>query len=147
MIKVELFNNLSDVNVLDKNLNNKNIVEGNFRASVEIQKPVIGLIGEYYNFNYCYIPILKRYYFIDKITMERKGFTIIHCSIDVLMTYKDDIRNSYALLSKATEYNPYYDGGYKYENRDNFRQLNFKNPFNEKGNIILVTSSIKNRQV
>lgn len=147
MIKVHLYNNLSDVNIVDKNLNNENIVEGDFRAKVDIQTPILGLIGEFYNYNYCYIPLLKRYYFVDKITMERKNFTVVHCRIDVLMTYKKDIRNSYALLSRATEYNPYYDGGYSYENRDNFRQLNFKNPFNENGNIILVTNSIKNRQV
>lgn len=145
MIELQLFNNISDTNVVDKIINNQTIVNGDFRGAVNIVNPQIMIIGEYYDFNYCYIPILHRYYFINSVTMERKNLTFIKCSVDILMTYKDDIRNSYGLLSKSTEYNPYYDGGFKHENRDNFRQLNFENPFDRKGNIILITSTIKAR--
>jgi len=145
MVELQLFNNISDTNVVDKIINNQTIVNGDFRGAVNIQYPSLGIIGEYYDFNYCYIPLLHRYYYIESVTMERKNLTLIKCRVDVLMTYKDDIRNSYGLLSKSTNFNPYYDGGYKHENRDNFRQIDFESPFDRKGSIILITSTIKAR--
>ena len=45
------------------------------------------------NFNYCYIPIFSRYYFISNWTWNQ-GLWIASCSIDVLATYKTIIGNS-----------------------------------------------------
>lgn len=43
-------------------------------------------------FNYCYIPIFSRYYFISNWTWNQ-GLWIASCSIDVLATYKTEIGN------------------------------------------------------
>lgn len=44
------------------------------------------------DFNYVYIPIFKRYYYVNDFTSLRKDLWAISLSIDVLMTYKDGIK-------------------------------------------------------
>ena len=81
----------------------------------------------------------QRYYFIEDII--HGNTTLIKCSIDVLQTYRSDIANSYALLNQASNYNPYYNGGYKFEERDTMRHFDFQNNFNSEGTVILITAA------
>lgn len=137
MVELQLFNNISDTNVVDKIISNKTIVNGDFRGAVDILKPTIGIIGEYYNFNYCYIPILYRYYYIESLIMERKNLTVIKCRVDVLKTYADDIKASMAVISKQKNYNPYF-GNYEVESRTEQTKYVFNNPFNSKGEYVMI---------
>lgn len=58
--------------------------------------------------NYCYIPIFKRYYYINDIISVRNKLWEIHLSVDVLMTYKDIILNQTALIDRNEfKANPY----------------------------------------
>lgn len=139
---ITLYKNSSDNNVIDKVLTDPLIIEGHLRDSSNIETPNINLQGTVKDYNYCYIPNFYRYYYIENITLQGK-ITVISCEVDVLMTYKDDIRNSYGLMTKGINFNPYYDGGYQNENRDTYRQFNFQNPFNAEGNIILVTAAVQ----
>lgn len=43
------------------------------------------------NFNYCYIPIFNRYYFVNDIEIFPTNIYRLHLHIDVLETYKEDI--------------------------------------------------------
>lgn len=137
MIELQLFNNISDTNVVDKIISNKTVVNGDFRGAVDILKPTIGIIGNYYNFNYCYIPVLYRYYYIENITMERKNLTVIKCRVDVLKTYADDIKASMAVISKQRNYNPYF-GSYEIESRTEQTKYVFNNPFNANGEYVMI---------
>ena len=58
------------------------------------------------NFNYCYIPEFKRYYFISNWTFNQ-GIWIASCNVDVLASYKESIGSSslYVLRSASN-----YDG-------------------------------------
>lgn len=47
-----------------------------------------------YNSNYVYCSFTSRYYYIDSIDALKGGRIAIHCKIDVLYTYKDEILNS-----------------------------------------------------
>ena len=47
-----------------------------------------------YNSNYVYCSFTHRYYYINNIDALKGGRVAIHCSIDVLYTYKDEILNS-----------------------------------------------------
>lgn len=60
-----------------------------------------------YSFNYCYIPELNRYYFIDDI--ESINFRIWNfiCSCDVLETYKAEILASNARLRRSIKTGDY----------------------------------------
>ena len=54
-----------------------------------------------YNSNYVYCSFTHRYYYIDNIDALSGGRLAIHCSVDVLYTYRDEIYNSYGWISKG----------------------------------------------
>lgn len=53
-------------------------------------------------FNYAFIPSLNRWYFVDGITQEG-DICKVSFSVDVLFTYKDEIRKLNALLVKGSD--------------------------------------------
>lgn len=67
---------------------------------------------EYPKYNYLYIPALKRYYFIDSITVKTDNTFEIACSCDVLESFKEDILKGTGHLTKSDDYNKYTDDGY-----------------------------------
>ena len=57
-------------------------------------------------YNYCYITEFRRYYYITDCIFVRNGIVEIHCTCDVLATYKDVIgSHSCYILRAATGYN------------------------------------------
>lgn len=54
------------------------------------------------NYNYAYIADFKRYYFIDNITSIANGLWVLELSIDVLETYKNEIRKCTAIVERST---------------------------------------------
>lgn len=57
-------------------------------------------------YNYCYIPSLRRYYFITN-WMYNSGLWVSHCVVDVLGSYKTEIGNSQQYVERAySTYNP-----------------------------------------
>lgn len=57
-------------------------------------------------YNYCYIPSLRRYYFITN-WLYNSGLWVSHCVVDVLGTYKTEIGNSQQYVERAySNYNP-----------------------------------------
>ena len=54
-----------------------------------------------YNSNYVYCSFTHRYYYINNIDALSGGRLAIHCSIDVLYTYKDEILNSSAWIERS----------------------------------------------
>ena len=60
-----------------------------------ITSPVLELkVTEKPNFNYAYIADFGRYYFINNIVEKTGRMFEIACHIDVLQTYKDDIKRN-----------------------------------------------------
>ena len=57
-------------------------------------------VGWWRKFNYCYCPNLERYYFITDIIFTRQGLVELNCSVDPLMSFKDDILNSKQLITR-----------------------------------------------
>lgn len=53
-------------------------------------------------FNYCYIPIFNRYYFINDIEIYPNNIYRLHLHIDVLETYKEDILKIKGNIYNAT---------------------------------------------
>jgi hypothetical protein len=52
--------------------------------------------------NYCYITEFGRYYYITKIEPQSAGMCYIYCHVDVLMTYKNEIRNCPIIAARST---------------------------------------------
>ena len=53
-------------------------------------------------FNYAYIPLLNRYYFIDGFTSRFGGKTELKLSVDVLMSWQSDILNMSVIADRST---------------------------------------------
>ena len=69
------------------------------------------------NFNYMYIDKFKRYYFIEDVEVFPNKIYKLTLKCDVLMSFKDDILNSYGNITSQTNYNDYYNFNYSSEVR------------------------------
>lgn len=57
--------------------------------------------GLVYNSNYVYCDFTKRYYFINTVEALTGGRIAIHCKIDVLFTYREEIMASSAFVVRS----------------------------------------------
>ena len=76
-------------------------INGTLREEASILNPI--LLIEYSSFqtwNYAYIPNFNRYYFIREIVSVRTGLWRIVMREDVMMSFKDAIREQYAMISR-----------------------------------------------
>lgn len=62
-------------------------------------KPVFLITGQHFDYNYCLWN--GRYYFVEDITVIANNLCEIECSIDILATYKTEISNYTAFVSRA----------------------------------------------
>lgn len=51
--------------------------------------------------NYCYIPNFQRYYYIVNVTSETAAVAYVHCEVDVLASFRDDILATPAFVMYA----------------------------------------------
>lgn len=89
-------------NVIQKKLENgteKNLVLKNDFS--EIGTSILLKEKPDFSFNYIEIPNLKKYYFIDNMTVISNDIIRIDLSEDVLMTFKDEILKSRALIVES----------------------------------------------
>ena len=138
MFQVKLYNTLSDSNVIDKILTNETIFNGTSRQPINILTPEIIIEGQNINsFNYAQIPDLQRYYFITDIILLKSNIFNLNLRVDVLMTYRQDIKDSYGNFTMQFSHNPYF-GEYEIESRRDVERYNFDNPFDKNGTLILI---------
>lgn len=110
-MKITFYKYNGENNRLNKTLENGVTIECNFNQAYYKNTPRIKLgykSGEF-DFNYCYIEDNKKYYFIDSVIETRNNYIECTLTIDVLMTYKDEILNLYGTVTQSTNYN-YLDG-------------------------------------
>lgn len=75
------------------------------KADTDLMHPVFVLKTSpmVYNSNYVYCEFTQRYYYIENIDALSGGRIAIHCKIDVLFTYMNEIKNSSGwVLSSST---------------------------------------------
>ena len=90
---VKIYNNKSNKNIVNKKIELIQEISFDFKDDSDITNPIL-ILQSYKSGNYCYIPDLKRYYYIDKIDLMNGGFYKLYLEIDVLMSYKDEILNA-----------------------------------------------------
>ena len=106
----KFYNNKSDARYLNKSIDLKydNIpIEVLTPASVirPVLKVSSGLIGQ--SVNYVYVDELERYYYIRNWTMEN-GYVTLECEVDVLMSFKNSIKQQNVIVSRQQKkYNLY----------------------------------------
>lgn len=100
---ITLYQNSAEPNRLDKTKYLKDIgkIFGTFREPTSLTNPTITIQQDGVpTFNYIYIPTFNRYYYVTEITSLRKGLWQIDCTVDVLMSYKDAIRECPARVER-----------------------------------------------
>ena len=143
-MEIKLYKNLSENNVIGKTLTQIKSVEAQLKNDVSIINPtlVLNYTANILDSNYCFIPKFNRYYFIDEIVPITGDRCIVKCRVDVLESFKEDIKSLTVILDKAQSIyksNKYLDdGSFIVENKDFNTIHNFPNGFNEEGTFILI---------
>ena len=90
-------------------------------------------------YNYCFIPDLNRYYFIESVEKMNGSIYKIRITVDVLKSFSNQIENINAIITKSE--NP-DDNFVNCEVSENYTSevINLTDNFNHSGNLILVTS-------
>lgn len=142
---IDLYINSSENNRVNKVLSNKFEMSGTLRGETNVINPEI--LIEHTNptgFNYAYIPEFNRYYFINEFTAVRNGLWRVRLAVDVLETYKMQIKQMSAIIDKQQNKgnsNIYLnDGSYVIDSRSYNTILNFSGGFNDAGKFILITA-------
>ena len=116
IFNVALYNNKSEKNRVNKAsfLTLIDTVSGAFRGETTLTDVEIDIeynivdnnYGSLLPINYIYIPIFRRFYFVDEIEFVRKNLITLKCSVDVLYTYRAKILELYGFIDRNEfEYN------------------------------------------
>ena len=100
-----LYNNVSDSRKINKNLTELSTINITLYLDTNVTTPVFKVKNFINNANYMFVPDLHRYYYINNYTISNQC-VYLHCSVDVLETYKTEILNSECLISRSeNDYN------------------------------------------
>ena len=106
-MQLTYYNNLSDKRYVDKNIvqlsleGHSNPVSIKILDELNVTTPTFKMSDKdlYMTANYCYVDTLRRYYFIDDIELS-KGYAYLHCTCDVLSSYKDALRDQNVIVKR-----------------------------------------------
>ena len=139
-MNIKFYKTVSENNRVNKVLTNEISIDGTLRDELNILNPVVTFMSNVINFNYCYIEELHRYYYVESVIAIRHNYYMVRLSCDVLMTYKDEIRNIYANVERQENVNnSYINKGYSVESREVIEKYPFENKFTD-GEYILITT-------
>lgn len=143
---IDLLQTDSSNNTIGKNIISlKQEVSCDVKGDISIANPVVVLSFdvETLKTNYVYIPSYGRYYYISDIINLSGGRVELHLKVDVLESFKDDIKNSIAIIDKqqlSEKSNVYLnDGSYVTQEKEFHSVINFQNGFLDDGEYILIT--------
>ena len=112
---INFYVNHSEKNRLDKTLVSAFNLNGELKEDCSIIDPVIKIVGDVSSMasvNYMYIPSFSRYYFINNVISINNEICEVHAHVDVLSTYKDEIRAQRAVVSRQEKkWNLYLNDG------------------------------------
>ena len=115
MFNIVLQVNSSEKERLDKNITDIATISGTLREKTSLIDPVIVIEGDlsnYVNCNYMTIQAFNRSYFINNITSVSNNLFEISAHVDVLTTYKDQIRTNDAIIARQEKkWNLYLNDG------------------------------------
>jgi len=137
---VKAYNTESSVNTINKVIDFVADIDVKFKDEVNIYNPIIILkYDDLIDFNYIYIDKFKRYYFIETVEVFPNKIYHLTLKCDVLMSFKDDILNSYGNITRQTNYNDFYNFEYSSEVRKESNIYNSNVVFEDTKTIILCT--------
>lgn len=103
-MNITLCNSSSERNEVNKSISGGVTFDCTLRAETSISDPSILLEfnGNLSQYNYCYIPDFQRYYYITDITSVRNNLWQVSCHVDVLMSFKNAILSSIAIIEETS---------------------------------------------
>ena len=96
--------NQSERNRLDKTLTDLETLTGTLRGDTSIIDPVIiveGALETLRTANYLTVPSFGRSYYINNIRSMRNGLVELTCHVDVLTSFKTQIRANSAIIHRS----------------------------------------------
>ena len=137
--------NKSDERQIFKTLEEGVTLQGTLRDSSSLISPVILIeSSEVVKYNFCYIPLWQRYYFVRDVQSYRNNMYIVFLECDVLMSFKNDIANFEVVVDKQTmsaNGDEYIDDGSLVCDNIMFNRIyNFARGFNNSPEYILITA-------
>ena len=137
--------NSSERNAINKTISNQITLTGTLKSDCSVINPSVLVNAENPSeYNYCYIEAFNRYYFISDITSVRNGLWRIDCSVDVLMSYRNEILALDVIVSDASvgDNQPTYMMGdvWKTSVKTKTDVINFPSGLLDDGEYILITS-------
>ena len=147
-MRVILYNTTSDNRVLSKNISLIKEIDAELKDANDVISPTLKIqrFEGWEKVNYIYIKSFNRYYYVNTIKQLLGNTILLDCSVDVLMSNKDAIRNLTCIIDKqensSTAYSDKYldDGIFITECRTFNSILNFPVVFNNDGEFILITA-------
>ena len=109
-MQLQLYRNFSKKENSTKipNPNTATVVEVTMKQSTSLDNPVFILQGVDLDVNYCHL-INGRYYFVNDIVLGNNNIYELHCSTDILATYRNEIfGSSFYVERSASHYNPWF---------------------------------------
>ena len=93
----------SEVNVIGKIWTDVTPIEGQLIYDQSISEPKILVNSSALGFNYCYIGLFKRFYFVKDIIARNTDLIEIQLTSDPLESFKNDILDSYASIDRQSQ--------------------------------------------
>lgn len=143
MIPVTLHRYNGNRNTVNKQLDDGIEFNGEIFKETNVLYPTLTIrVSDVFDFNYCYIPLLERYYFIDSITYISIDKVKLKLSVDVLKSYQHEILSASATVTQTHKPDKYSSNReIIYNRKPNFEKIEFPNKklFNDTGTMIMVT--------
>ena len=102
-MKIDLYKNTSEENAIEKIITDKKTIEGTLKTTIDITNfsVIFNFFEDWNNYNYVYIEKLKRYYFVESKRIVNNSLVEYDLIEDVLMSFKDLIREQNILLTES----------------------------------------------
>lgn len=102
-MNIDLYKNTSGENEIEKVLLDKKTIKGTLKNTIDITdfSVIFNFFEDWNNYNYVYIEKLKRYYFVENKRIVNNSLVEYDLIEDVLMSFKDLIRQQNILLTES----------------------------------------------
>lgn len=142
MVTIDFYNYDRRTYAVNKVLANPTSMSGVLRDKTNVMMPELSVsFNRVFDFNYCYIRELNRYYYIVDVTIVDATTYKIRLSLDVLKTYETEIMAATGTIIESDDADKYISNRQKiFDVRPNTEKIEFSpNLFNGNGSIIMVT--------
>lgn len=146
-MEINLCSTSDELNVINKKITIISSVTATVKTPLSVENPILYLHydGEVQSkINYVDIPSFNRKYYITDIIDLTGGRYEVHCSVDVLESFKKDILKLNAIIDKQKGVelsNMYYDdNSFRMLNKEFNAVINFPRGFIDEGEYILITA-------